>query len=389
LSEFTDSNIRFFSSGSTLLDLALGGGWAVPRIFNIVGDKSSGKTLQAIEAFANFKLTFPNGRMRYAEVEAAFDEVYADILGFPEEVERPDPPLRTVSDFEKDFYNFIKKDRNPCLYILDSLDAISSETQMENFLKRMDGEKEKGSMGAEKAKDLSEMFRNIAMEMKKYNGCLGIISQIRDKVGVMFGETKTRSGGRALDFYATHVLWLAEIKKNERTSLGVKRIVSVDVEGYVKKNKVGMPFRKAQWTLVFCYGVDDEISILNWMKQNKQLTDEAYKVLKNQVETAREKKDFKSLLDFRTTLKADVTRIWKQIEKELAPPIHKYGNPVIFSPPPELPPPPPLKKIAEEAKAAIDSVVDTVEESKRRFNLGSIQLPARVSTQKDDVAPKS
>lgn len=361
----TDDNVQFFSSGSTLLDLALGGGWAVPRIFNIVGDKSTGKTLQAIEAFANFKLTFPKGRMRYAEAEAAFDDAYAEVLGFPDDVEKPDEPIKSTSLFEKDFYNFMTASKDPGLYILDSLDALSSDVQIENFQKRVKDEKEKGSFGAEKAKDLSEMFRHIATDMMKHNVCLGIISQIRDNIGVTWGETKTRSGGHALDFYASQVLWLAQIEKIERTALNIKRPVGVKVEGYVKKNKVGTPFRKAQWPLIFFYGVDDEISMLDWLKVNKQMTAEAYKTIKDQVETAREKQDFSALYSVKKMLQEDVTRVWNEVEARLSPPIRKYGNPIVSVPTSDL------RSLATEAKKAIDSTVDTIEERKITIRNGA------------------
>src|ERR1700754_4769243 len=75
---------RFFSSGCALLDCVLGGGWALRRMINVVGDKSTGKTLLAIEACANFVRTFPLGHVTYVEVESAFDVDYAQTLGFPE-----------------------------------------------------------------------------------------------------------------------------------------------------------------------------------------------------------------------------------------------------------------------------------------------------------------
>src|ERR1051326_6647481 len=193
-------------SGSTLLDLALGGGWAIGRIFNIVGDRSSGKTLVAIEAFANFKRKFPTGLMRYAEAEAAFDEAFAEQLGFPSDVSRPEALIDTVSDFEKDLFKFIeecKAKKVKGLYILDSLDAISSDEAIENFKLRMDDKKEKGSYGAEKAKALSALFNLLVSKVEEADCALGIISQIRENIGVTFGETKSRSGGKALDFYAS------------------------------------------------------------------------------------------------------------------------------------------------------------------------------------------
>src|ERR1019366_3976564 len=77
------TGIEFISSGCHNLDLALGGGWAEGRVSNIVGDKSTGKSLLAIEACANFAIKYPKGTIRYREAEAAFDRPYAEALGMP------------------------------------------------------------------------------------------------------------------------------------------------------------------------------------------------------------------------------------------------------------------------------------------------------------------
>src|SRR5262252_7801779 len=83
-----DDDVEFFSSGSKTLDLALGGGWAKPRVANIIGDKSTGKTLLCIEAAANFARQYPTGKIRYRETEGAFQKSYARALGMP--IERID-----------------------------------------------------------------------------------------------------------------------------------------------------------------------------------------------------------------------------------------------------------------------------------------------------------
>lgn len=340
--KLTDPTVRFFSSGCSLLDLALGGGWALPRILNIVGDRSVGKTLMAIEAFANFKLTFGSrARMKYIEAESAFDEAYAEILGFPNEVEMSQGEVNTVSKFETEVYKFMRGSNDPGLIILDSLDALCSDVEIGNVEKRLKDEDEKGSYGAEKAKDLSAMFRHIAQELEKSSTCLGIISQVRDNIGVMFGERHSRSGGKALDFYASQVVWLSQVERIERQVMSQRRAVGISVSGLVKKNKVGFPFRTAKWPLIFSYGVDDEISMLNWLKEIKQLTEDGYKVLKAQVENAREKKDYKTLRDLHLVFKTDVTQVWNKIEKELAPPIRKYDQ----SP----------QEVIDQAKALIES----------------------------------
>src|SRR5258708_4237909 len=104
-------DLDFFSTGCTLLDCTIGGGWVLGRIGNVIGDRSTGKTLLAIEACANFVRTYPKGRMRYREAEAAFDRSYAEALGMPiDRVEFGDEDkFRTVSDFFKDLGEFLDK----------------------------------------------------------------------------------------------------------------------------------------------------------------------------------------------------------------------------------------------------------------------------------------
>src|SRR5271166_4934530 len=97
------TNLEFIASGCKVFDCALGGGWPLGRISNIVGDKSSGKTLIAIEACANFSRQFPNGQIYYRESEAAFDTGYAQALGMPEEkVDFGDDEFITVEDLFED-----------------------------------------------------------------------------------------------------------------------------------------------------------------------------------------------------------------------------------------------------------------------------------------------
>ncbi len=329
--------VQFISSGSTLIDLILNGGWGLGRVFNIVGDKSVGKTGLAVEAFANFHIIYPKGRMRYAEAEAAFDESFAQLLGFPDNVERPDQMLHTVEDFEADFYKFVKKG-GPGLYILDSLDALSDDAEIKKFevnLKKRDKEVEadeedgdekiKGSYGTAKAKRMSELFRLLVQMAEEANCSLGIISQVRDNIGVRFGETKTRSGGRALDFYASQVLWLSELKKIDSKSIhGLLRPIGIEIVAYCKKNKLGFPFRKAGVDLTFAYGIDNQMSNLKWLKAIKVISDQEFKQHKDAINKARENVDYETLAKLDKGLADLVIKEWKEIEASAAPKVQKY-----------------------------------------------------------------
>ena len=126
----TVSDVRLRSSllGGTILDCVLGGGWAYNRVSNIVGDKSTGKTLLAIEACANFARLNPRSRIVYAECEASFDEDYAERLGLP--LDRVDFPedLDTVEDLFEDLESRLDTPSR-LMYVIDSLDAISDRAE--------------------------------------------------------------------------------------------------------------------------------------------------------------------------------------------------------------------------------------------------------------------
>lgn len=255
---------QFIPTGCKVLDLALGGGWAEGLIANIVGDKSTGKTLLAIEACANFANKHPKGKIFYRETESAFDNDYAEALGMP--IDRVDfgEQLDTVEDWFEDMQRCLTKLKGaPGLYILDSLDALSDRAEMSRDI-------DKGTYGTNKPKQLSEMFRRLVRAMRKANMTLIVISQVRSKIGVSFGRNTTRSGGRALDFYAVQVLYLQYIGAITKAALkGIKRPTGVKIKSRCDKNKVALPLREAGFSILFGYGINDRAACINWLKESK------------------------------------------------------------------------------------------------------------------------
>lgn len=316
-------NLRFISSGCTTLDLALGGGWCETRVSNIVGDKSTGKTLLCIEAAANFAAKYPKAKVRYRELEEAFDTDYAAALGMPLKAVDfgKDKRLHTVEDFFNDLVSVCEKAKTPELYIVDSLDALSDEAELGREIG-------KGTYGGDKAKKLSELFRRLIRPMADAKVTLIVVSQVRAKVGQTFGpgRTTTRSGGKALDFYASQVLYLSQINTLSRTVSGIKRVVGIRVKGMLDKNKVGISHRSAEFPIMFGYGVDDVHAMLLFLDECGGLKEVGIpaKAIKTTALQMMNNPDPQLTAKLREVCQ----RRWQEIETSFVPKQPKYGHQV-------------------------------------------------------------
>jgi recombination protein RecA len=311
---------EFIKSGCTLLDCVIGGGWPLGRIANIVGDESTGKTLLAIEAFANFIKQYPNGKAYYLESEAAFDVDYAEALGMPVDKVEFIEDARTVEDMYKSItaaMQVAQEEDVPIIFCVDSLDALSDKAEMERAFD------EASTFGTGKAKKMSELFRRLSSEIRDAQCSLLIISQLRENIGVMFGAKKKRSGGHALDFYASQVVWLSQTEDIKRASKGITRQIGIWVKAKCKKNKISLPYRDCTFPIIFNFGIDDVFASLEWLSTVKNglealsIDPKNIKTYINDIYTNNNVEEMKRIQEH-------VTKTWYEIEAEFIPKGRKY-----------------------------------------------------------------
>lgn len=266
-------------TGSTLINLMCSdsarGAWPVGKLVNVVGDSSSGKTMLCLSTFAECaaRKEFDDYRFIYDDAEEASEFDLSGLFGKKVEgrIEPPDTEddglprnSKTIQEFQ-DNVNRALKDGRPFIYVLDSLDALTSEEEVEkakkNFSLRERGKEASGSYGMDKVKALTGMLRLFHSQFRPTASLLIIISQTRDNIDPMSFETKTRSGGRALRFYSSHELWLAvgsPIKAKDRR-IGAYCIVKC------RKNKLTGKLRECTFPVYYDYGIDDICSCIDFM----------------------------------------------------------------------------------------------------------------------------
>lgn len=279
----------------------------------------SHNTLLAIEACANFANMY-DGPIYYREAEAAFDQGYAAALGMP--IDRIDfgEDFHTVEDFYEDLNEILKAapDDQPALYIVDSLDALSDRDELSREI-------DKGSYGAAKAKKLSELFRRLVRQIEKKQVSLIIISQVRDNINAMFGSKHTRSGGRAIDFYASQIIWLHHMGMLKRTVKKLERPYGAKVRAKCSKNKVGMPYRECDFEIHFGYGIDDLSACLHWLKQVDLLGEAGFDMTERQLTTRIRNADDEEYDKMARRARKAVLKHWPLIEQQFMPTRKKYG----------------------------------------------------------------
>jgi recombination protein RecA len=263
-----EKQVPRFGTGCDVLDLVVGGGqgmgYPAGKIINIVGDKSSGKTFLACEIIANaFHRYGTKLKWVYDDAESGFTFNTKELYGVEIMPQNPKERVksRTVEDMFCNYKLFLRnlKEDELGIYVVDSLDGLTSDENEKRGAERLkafeeDKEFKQGSYQMGAAKFLSqEFFKGITEETEEKNCLLIIISQVRANIDPMSFDKYTRAGGKALDFYAHTVLWLAYLTKIVRK----ERSVGVVVKAKTTKSKTPRPYRECIFTLLFDYGLDN------------------------------------------------------------------------------------------------------------------------------------
>jgi len=241
-----------FPSGDPELDKALGGGWPKGRFIEVYGPESGGKSTLCLHAIAEHQKKYPEVDVAFIDTEYSFEEEYATAIGVDTRwliVHQPDSGDQALNVLSQLIQMGVG------LIVVDSMAGLTTKHELEGDLG--------ADQVAEQARLMSKALRRLTGEAGKRKATVIWTNQMRDLIGVTYGDKTTTPGGRALKYYASVRCAIRRISTQRETIGGEEVAIANEVQVDVKKNKTAAPFSRAKFFIVFGRGIDPIISLFD------------------------------------------------------------------------------------------------------------------------------
>jgi len=331
-------------SGVTLLNCACSddptGAFVLGQIVTLPGGSVGGKTMLAItmlaeccadERFNKYDLYYDDGEEASSSIDIPylFGNKMEDRIKAPAYDANGDPmPSETIQNFKGGILRLCEDSKSPFIYILDSLDSLTTDEEMEKEYKKAIAQAKsaeavselKGSYKTEKAKHIGEALRMIRGKLKRTKSALFIVQQIRDRIGTGFGKKTTTSGGHAPFYYSFHQVWLTKTSNLTKTVGGIKRKVGSRTLAEVTKNKLNGKMNEIEFDIYYDYGIDDVAANIDFLVEYKWWKKEKETIIAHDLNMKAGRTGLIEKIENEQAegeLKKIIGKVWSEVEESL------------------------------------------------------------------------